>query len=47
VILRGRARDLADLGQTPPAEKFSQISAGGSHVCGIKPDGSVACWGIL
>ena len=33
---------------TTMADKFSfdeTLSAGGSHTCGVKPDGSVACWG--
>ncbi len=25
--------------------KFTQISAGGDHTCGLRSDGSVACWG--
>jgi alpha-tubulin suppressor-like RCC1 family protein len=24
---------------------FTQLSAGGSHTCGVKTDGTVACWG--
>jgi predicted small secreted protein len=27
------------------AYTFSQVSAGGSHTCGIMTDGSVTCWG--
>ena len=35
------------LGQaTPPTENFQQISAGDIHTCGIKTDGSIACWGL-
>ncbi|GEM_PF-2762349 len=30
---------------SPPPFPFTQISAGGFHTCGIKPDSSVACWG--
>jgi cysteine-rich repeat protein len=30
---------------TPPAGQFAQVSAGQTHVCGIRPDGSVECWG--
>ena len=31
----------------PPNErtKFTQISVGGRHVCGVKVDGTVRCWG--
>ena len=29
----------------PASEEFSSVSAGGSHACGVKTDGSVACWG--
>ncbi len=35
-----------DYGQaTPPAGTFSQVSAGGYHTCGLKTDGTLACWG--
>jgi len=30
---------------TPPAGTFSQVSAGGRHTCGVKTDGTLACWG--
>ena len=26
--------------------KFTSVSARGSHTCGVKTDGSVACWGL-
>ena len=29
----------------PPAGSFASISVGVSHGCGVKLDGSVACWG--
>jgi alpha-tubulin suppressor-like RCC1 family protein len=29
-----------------PADTFSQVSAGDSHTCGLKTDGTVACWGF-
>ena len=32
-------------GLDPPAGSFSQVSAGGEHTCGLKSDGTVACWG--
>ena len=31
---------------TPPTEDFQQISAGAIHNCGVKTDGSIACWGL-
>ncbi|MDE2959308.1 MAG: RCC1 domain-containing protein, partial [Chloroflexota bacterium] len=31
---------------TPPAGTFQQVSAGGSHTCGIKANGQVVCWGL-
>ncbi len=35
-----------DFGQAiPPRGKFTMISAGDFHTCGIHPDGTVACWG--
>jgi hypothetical protein len=30
---------------TPPAGVFSQVAAGESHTCGLRADGTVACWG--
>jgi hypothetical protein len=32
-------------GATPPAGTFTQVSAGGSHNCGVRADGTLACWG--
>ncbi len=29
----------------PPETEFASVSAGASHNCGVKTDGSVACWG--
>ena len=35
-----------DSGQaTPPGGAFSQVAAGAVHTCGLKRDGTVACWG--
>ena len=30
---------------TPPAGSFVSVSAGWGHTCGLRSDGSVACWG--
>ena len=30
---------------TPPADSFASVSAGELHTCGVKSNGSVACWG--
>ena len=33
------------VGSPPATETFSQISAGTRHVCGLRTDGTIACWG--
>ena len=33
-------------GKIPAPRVFTQISAGGYHNCGVRSDGSVACWGF-
>ena len=30
---------------TPPSGEFVSVSAGGYHTCGLRPDGTIACWG--
>ncbi len=30
----------------PPAGPFIAIEAGKHRVCGLRPDGEIACWGI-
>ncbi len=30
---------------SPPAGEFQSVSAGEDHTCGIRTDGSIACWG--
>ena len=30
---------------SPPSGSFSSVTAGGNHTCGVRADGSVACWG--
>ena len=30
---------------TPPAGTFTQVSAGMYHTCGVRTDGTLACWG--
>ena len=29
----------------PPAGEFAPVSAGWGHTCGVRSNGSVACWG--
>ena len=29
----------------PTSDGFRQVSVGGSHICGLKTDGSIVCWG--
>jgi hypothetical protein len=37
---------MDDSGSTvPPSGTFNQVSAGGWHSCGIRSDGTLACWG--
>lgn len=33
------------VGSPPATETFTQISAGTRHVCGLRTDGTIACWG--
>ncbi|MEI9936381.1 MAG: RCC1 domain-containing protein [Pseudomonadota bacterium] len=36
----------ADFGESvPPSGTFTQVSAGLHHSCGVRTDGTVACWG--
>ena len=30
---------------TAPEGRFTSVSAGRDHICGVRTDGSVACWG--
>ena len=30
----------------PPSGTFVQVSAGQDHACGLKPDGTLVCWGV-
>ena len=35
-----------EIGQTTPQSgQFASINAGDDHTCGVRIDGSVACWG--
>jgi alpha-tubulin suppressor-like RCC1 family protein len=36
---------VVDAGATP-AGTFTSVDAGQAHNCGIKTDGTVACWGF-
>ena len=29
----------------PVTDGFRQVSVGGNHMCGLKTDGSILCWG--
>ena len=31
---------------TPPSGEFASVSAGYLHTCGVRTNGSVACWGF-
>ena len=37
--------DMEDGGSVAPAGSFVSVSAGDAHTCGLRSDGSVACWG--
>ncbi len=39
------ARVLDKTGATAPDGRFVQVAAGNRHVCGVRPDGRVVCWG--
>ena len=44
--VRSNAGASTAFGQTRvPDGAFSSVSAGGWHSCGLRPDGSVECWG--
>ena len=35
-----------DFGEiTPPEGEFASVSSGRGHICGVRADGSVICWG--
>jgi hypothetical protein len=36
-----------DCGFPPPAGTFTSVSAGQNIVCGVKTDGTIACWGTV
>ena len=29
----------------PPLGIFKAVTVGGDHCCGLRPDGSIECWG--
>ena len=33
-------------GGEPPEGPFASVSSGSQHTCGVRTDGSVACWGL-
>lgn len=43
--MAGAVSCLPDVRGTMPAGPFERISSSSSHVCGLRSDGSVACWG--
>jgi alpha-tubulin suppressor-like RCC1 family protein len=32
--------------RNPVQGQYTEVSAGGSHTCGLKTDRTVACWGL-
>ncbi|HRX70565.1 MAG TPA: DUF4214 domain-containing protein [Candidatus Competibacteraceae bacterium] len=43
---QGRVQQVIEQGcWNPNVTKFIQISAGSAHTCGVRTDGTVACWG--
>ena len=36
---------VGDVGGQVKKTEFASVSAGESHTCGVRMDGSVACWG--
>ena len=39
------ARVLDPQGATAPEGRFEMVAVGDRHVCGVRPDGRVVCWG--
>ncbi len=39
------ARETISRRLTPPPGQFTALSVGGAHSCGLRTDGTIACWG--